>query len=92
MAAYGGAHGLKDHKTEDHFKPADLKHTDFSHKIKKPGMNQTPGNGDSKKKFTKEHPLVDPAHKGECTPMSKPTCTGHKLAFAKRVKREHGFH
>lgn len=29
--------------------------------------------------------LQDVQSTGECTPMSKPTCTGRKLAFAKRV-------
>lgn len=29
---------------------------------------------------------VDPSHKGYCTPMSKPTCTGHRRALAKRFK------
>jgi|PlaIllAssembly_1097288.scaffolds.fasta_scaffold2490918_2 hypothetical protein len=29
--------------------------------------------------------LQDVKNTGECTPMSKPTCTGKKLAFAKRV-------
>lgn len=29
--------------------------------------------------------LQDVKSTGECTPMSKPTCTGRKLAFAKRV-------
>ncbi len=47
----------------------------------------TPG----KKKFTKAHPLVNPAHEGYCTPMTKSTCTPRRKAFAERVKREHGF-
>lgn len=29
---------------------------------------------------------VNPAHKGYCTPMSKPTCTPHRKALAKRFK------
>ncbi len=29
---------------------------------------------------------VDPAHKGYCTPMTKPTCTPARKAFAKRAK------
>lgn len=35
---------------------------------------------------------VNPAHKGYCTPMSKPTCTGHRKALAKMFKSKHGFH
>lgn len=35
---------------------------------------------------------VNPAHKGYCTPMSKPTCTGHRRALALLFKRKHGFH
>lgn len=35
---------------------------------------------------------VNPAHKGYCTPMSKPTCTGHRRAFAMMMKKKHGFH
>lgn len=34
---------------------------------------------------------VDPAHKGWCTPMSNPHCTGHRRAFALMMKRNHGF-
>lgn len=30
---------------------------------------------------------VNPAHKGDCTPMSKPSCTPHKKALAKRFKQ-----
>ena len=29
---------------------------------------------------------VNPEHKGYCTPMTKPTCTGHRKALAKRFK------
>lgn len=29
---------------------------------------------------------INPSHKGYCTPMSKPTCTGHRRALAKRFK------
>lgn len=35
---------------------------------------------------------VNPAHKGYCTPMSKPTCTGRRRALALLFKRKHGFH
>lgn len=35
---------------------------------------------------------VDPDHKGYCTPMTKSTCTGHRRAFAKMMKKKHGFH
>lgn len=30
---------------------------------------------------------VDPEHKGYCTPMTKPTCTPHRKALAKRFKK-----
>ena len=30
---------------------------------------------------------MNPAHKGWCTPMSKPTCTGKRRTFAKMAKR-----
>lgn len=30
---------------------------------------------------------VDPSHKGYCTPMTKPTCTPHRKALAKRFKK-----
>jgi hypothetical protein len=29
---------------------------------------------------------VDPAHEGDCTPMSKPSCTPRRKAFARRAK------
>lgn len=35
---------------------------------------------------------INPAHKGYCTPMSKPTCTGHRRALALTLKKHHGFH
>lgn len=35
---------------------------------------------------------LNPENKGQCTPMSKPTCTGHKRAFAEMMKKKHGFH
>lgn len=35
---------------------------------------------------------INPAHKGYCTPMSKPTCTGHRRALALMFKKKHGFH
>lgn len=34
---------------------------------------------------------INPAHKGWCTPMSKPTCTGKRRAFAQMMKKHHGF-
>lgn len=35
---------------------------------------------------------VNPAHKGFCTPLSNPKCTGHRRAFALTMKKHHGFH
>lgn len=35
---------------------------------------------------------INPKHKGFCTPMSKPTCTGRRRALALLFKRKHGFH
>ncbi len=35
---------------------------------------------------------TNPANKGDCTPMTKSTCTGHKRAFAETMKKHHGFH
>lgn len=35
---------------------------------------------------------VNPAHKGYCTPMTKSTCTPKRKAFAKTMKKHHGFH
>ncbi len=36
---------------------------------------------------TKKGPFkMNPAHKGDCTPMSKSTCTGRKKEFAKEAK------
>ncbi len=35
---------------------------------------------------------VNPAHKGFCTPLSNPKCTGHRRAFALLMKKHHGFH
>jgi hypothetical protein len=29
---------------------------------------------------------LNPAHKGYCTPMSKPTCTGKRRQFAEEAK------
>jgi hypothetical protein len=34
---------------------------------------------------------INPAHKGWCTPLSNPHCTGHRRAFALMMKRKHGF-
>ena len=30
---------------------------------------------------------IDPEHEGYCTPMSKPTCTPARKAFARRAKK-----
>lgn len=35
---------------------------------------------------------VNPKHKGYCTPMTKPTCTPRRKAFAMTMKKHHGFH
>ena len=35
---------------------------------------------------------VNPKHKGYCTPMTKSTCTPRRKAFAKTMKKHHGFH
>lgn len=35
---------------------------------------------------------INPAHKGFCTPMSKPTCTGARRRLALTLKKHHGFH
>ena len=35
---------------------------------------------------------VNPKHEGFCTPMTKPTCTGKRRAFALTMKKNHGFH
>lgn len=35
---------------------------------------------------------VNPDHKGYCTPMTKETCTPKRKAFAKTMKKHHGFH
>lgn len=35
---------------------------------------------------------INPKHKGYCTPMSKPTCTGRRRALALTFKKHHGFH
>lgn len=35
---------------------------------------------------------VNPKHKGYCTPMTKETCTPRRKAFAKTMKKHHGFH
>ncbi len=35
---------------------------------------------------------VNPDHKGWCTPLSNPHCTGHRRAFALMMKHKHGFH
>lgn len=35
---------------------------------------------------------INPKHKGYCTPMSKPTCTGRRRALALTLKKHHGFH
>lgn len=35
---------------------------------------------------------VNPAHKGFCSPMTKSTCTPRRKAFAKNMKKHHGFH
>ncbi len=90
MGAGAKPYGLR-HESKTEFKKHEMNHMAFGEPETGRGGNKTPGNSDTKK-FTKANPLVNPAHKGECTPMSKPTCTGHKLAFAKRVKKEGGFH
>ena len=38
-----------------------------------------------KKKWIKK--ATNPKHKGYCTPMSKKTCTPHRKALAKRLKK-----
>lgn len=35
---------------------------------------------------------VNPKHKGYCTPMTKKTCTPRRKAFARTMKKHHGFH
>ena len=35
---------------------------------------------------------INPAHKGWCTPLSNPHCTGRRRALALLFKRKHGFH
>jgi len=35
---------------------------------------------------------VNPKHKGYCTPMTKSTCTPRRKAFARTMKKHHGFH
>lgn len=40
--------------------------------------------GERKKHWIQD--AVHPSHKGYCTPMSKPTCTGRRRALAKRFK------
>lgn len=35
---------------------------------------------------------VNPDHKGWCTPMSNPHCTGRRRQFALMMKKNHGFH
>lgn len=35
---------------------------------------------------------VNPAHRGWCTPMSNPHCTGRRRQFALMMKKHHGFH
>lgn len=53
--------------------------------------------GDSDQDMMKEggHWLqgaVNPAHKGWCTPLSNPHCTGRRRQFALMMKKNHGFH
>lgn len=35
---------------------------------------------------------INPKHKGYCTPMTKSTCTPRRKAFARTMKKHHGFH
>ena len=35
---------------------------------------------------------INPKHKGWCTPLSNPKCTGHRRALAITLKKHHGFH
>lgn len=42
----------------------------------------------SKKNWIK----INPAHKGDCTPLSNPKCTGKKRQFALLMKKTNGFH
>jgi len=46
--------------------------------------------GKSKKNWLQG--AVNSAHKGFCTPMTKATCTPRRKAFAKTMKKHHGFH
>ena len=46
----------------------------------------------AKKTSAKHWIKTNPAHKGDCTPMTKSTCTGRKRQFALLMKRKHGFH
>lgn len=52
----------------------------------------TPGGGYKKGGQHWIQGAINPAHKGYCTPMSKPTCTGRRKALAMLFKKKHGFH
>lgn len=46
----------------------------------------------AKSKSSKNWIKTNPAHKGDCTPLSNPKCTGKKRSFALLMKKTHGFH
>lgn len=50
------------------------------------------GNPDMKKGGHWIQGAVNPKHRGFCTPLSNPKCTGHRRALALLFKRKHGFH
>jgi hypothetical protein len=53
------------------------------------GLRPYAGGGKAKHWIQK---AVNPKHKGYCTPMTKKTCTPRRKAFAKTMKKHHGFH
>jgi len=59
---------------------------------KKPTSKLIPKNKKGGKSKNWIQGAVDPAHKGDCTPMTKTTCTPRRKAFAMTMKKHHGFH
>ena len=56
----------------------------------KQGVETKEKGGKAKKNWLQG--AVNPKHKGYCTPMTKATCTPRRKAFAKTMKKHHGFH
>lgn len=86
MSVQAAASHIMAHK--DNYSPGMVKKAVFAHNFAK----EDGGIIDELKKGGWLKGAVNPSHKGWCTPLSNPHCTGHRRAFALMMKKKHGFH